>query len=108
MTKAKLQYDSIELNPVRISKMTAVTIYYRHMKYVNPFIFALITYSIGSDEVLRKGQTLREALLIVQILYSQTMSYQMMVMCLTWKVMLIHSYNPRRDILQIQTKSHGQ
>ncbi|EFJ15355.1 hypothetical protein SELMODRAFT_445541 [Selaginella moellendorffii] len=82
VTKAKLGYDPLEVNPedmVRFAseqpqKMAAYSVsdavatYYLYMTYVNPFIFSLATIiPMSPDEVLRKGSgTLCEMLLMVQ------------------------------------------
>ena len=82
MTKAKLGYNPIEVDPedmVRFaaeqpqtmaaySVSDAVSTYYLYMKYIHPFIFSLSTIiPMPPDEVLRKGSgTLCEALLMVQ------------------------------------------
>ncbi|XP_059627348.1 DNA polymerase epsilon catalytic subunit A-like [Cornus florida] len=82
VTKAKLGYDPLEVNPedmVRFAKekpqmmasysvSDAVATYYLYMMYVHPFIFSLATIiPMPPDEVLRKGSgTLCEMLLMVQ------------------------------------------
>ncbi|OMO97634.1 hypothetical protein CCACVL1_04499 [Corchorus capsularis] len=82
VTKAKLGYDPLEVNPedmVRFAKekpqmmasysvSDAVATYYLYMTYVHPFIFSLATIiPMWPDEVLRKGSgTLCEMLLMVQ------------------------------------------
>eukprot|EP00897_Mesotaenium_endlicherianum_P006205 jgi/Mesen1/5612/ME000282S04761 len=82
VTKAKLGYDPLEVNPedmVRFaiekpqimasySVSDAVATYYLYMTYVHPFIFSLSTIiPMPPDEVLRKGSgTLCEMLLMVQ------------------------------------------
>ncbi|KAL1098235.1 hypothetical protein V6Z11_D05G087000 [Gossypium hirsutum] len=82
VTKAKLGYDPLEVNPedmVRFAKekpqmmasysvSDAVATYYLYMTYVHPFIFSLATIiPMSPDEVLRKGSgTLCEMLLMVQ------------------------------------------
>ena len=82
VTKAKLRYDPVELDPEEMCQMArekpqilanysvsdAVATYYLYMKYVHPFIFALSTIiPMKPDEVLRKGSgTLCEALLMVK------------------------------------------
>ncbi|XP_057955577.1 DNA polymerase epsilon catalytic subunit A-like [Malania oleifera] len=82
VTKAKLGYDPLEVNPedmVRFAKekpqmmasysvSDAVATYYLYMTYVHPFIFSLATIvPMRPDEVLRKGSgTLCEMLLMVQ------------------------------------------
>ncbi|KAL0390635.1 UNVERIFIED_CONTAM: DNA polymerase epsilon catalytic subunit A [Sesamum calycinum] len=82
VTKAKLGYDPVEVNPedmVRFAKerpqmmasysvSDAVATYYLYMTYVHPFIFSLATIiPMPPDEVLRKGSgTLCEMLLMVQ------------------------------------------
>ncbi|KAM7522501.1 hypothetical protein LguiA_012403 [Lonicera macranthoides] len=82
VTKAKLGYDPLEVNPedmVRFAKekpqmmasysvSDAVSTYYLYMTYVHPFIFSLATIiPMPPDEVLRKGSgTLCEMLLMVQ------------------------------------------
>ncbi|KAI1730436.1 DNA polymerase family B domain-containing protein [Ditylenchus destructor] len=81
-TKAKLNYDPVELDPELMLQMAkeqpktlasysvsdAVSTYYLYMKYVHPFIFALCTIiPLGPDDVLRKGSgTLCEALLMTE------------------------------------------
>ncbi|KAL3628020.1 DNA polymerase epsilon catalytic subunit A [Castilleja foliolosa] len=90
VTKAKLGYDPLEVNPedmVRFAKerpqmmasysvCDAVSTYYLYMTYVHPFIFSLATIiPMPPDEVLRKGSgTLCEMLLMVQ-------AYQANVIC---------------------------
>ncbi|EOA39472.1 hypothetical protein CARUB_v10008067mg [Capsella rubella] len=82
VTKAKLGYDPLEVNPEDMVKFAqekpqtmasysvsdAVATYYLYMTYVNPFIFSLATIiPMVPDEVLRKGSgTLCEMLLMVQ------------------------------------------
>lgn len=82
VTKAKLGYDPLEVNPedmVRFARdkpqmmasysvSDAVATYYLYMTYVHPFIFSLATIiPMPPDEVLRKGSgTLCETLLMVQ------------------------------------------
>ncbi|KAI3783594.1 hypothetical protein L1987_42678 [Smallanthus sonchifolius] len=82
VTKAKLGYDPLEVNPedmVRFamekpqmmasySVSDAVSTYYLYMTYVHPFIFSLATIiPMSPDEVLRKGSgTLCEMLLMVE------------------------------------------
>ncbi|CAN1252331.1 DNA polymerase epsilon catalytic subunit A [Linum perenne] len=82
VTKAKLGYDPLEVNPedmVRFAKekpqmmasysvSDAVSTYYLYMTYVHPFIFSLATIiPMSPDEVLRKGSgTLCEMLLMVE------------------------------------------
>ncbi|PWZ39782.1 DNA polymerase epsilon catalytic subunit B [Zea mays] len=82
VTKAKLGYDPLEVNPedmVRFameqpqtmasySASDAVATYYLYMTYVHPFIFSLATIiPMSPDEVLWKGSgTLCEMLLMVQ------------------------------------------
>ncbi|XAR60114.1 DNA-directed DNA polymerase [Bertholletia excelsa] len=82
VTKAKLGYDPLEVNPedmVRFAKerpqmmasysvSDAVATYYLYMTYIHPFIFSLATIiPMSPDEVLRKGSgTLCEMLLMVQ------------------------------------------
>ncbi|CAJ1979167.1 unnamed protein product [Sphenostylis stenocarpa] len=82
VTKAKLGYDPLEVNPedmVRFAKekpqmmasysvSDAVATYYLYTTYVHPFIFSLATIiPMPPDEVLRKGSgTLCEMLLMVQ------------------------------------------
>ncbi|KAJ8568462.1 hypothetical protein K7X08_027995 [Anisodus acutangulus] len=82
VTKAKLGYDPLEVNPedmVRFAKekpqmmasysvSDAVSTYYLYMTYVHPFIFSLATIiPMPPDEVLCKGSgTLCEMLLMVQ------------------------------------------
>lgn len=83
MTKAKLGYDPLEVNPedmVRFamedpqtmasySVSDAVATYYLYTTYVHPFIFSLATViPMSPDEVLRKGSgTLCEMLLMVEV-----------------------------------------
>ncbi|KAL5974610.1 DNA polymerase epsilon catalytic subunit A [Asimina triloba] len=90
VTKAKLGYDPIEVNPedmVRLAmeqpqKMAsysvsdAVATYYLYMTYVHPFIFSLATIiPMAPDEVLRKGSgTLCEMLLMVQAVNTNIIS----------------------------------
>ncbi|KAL4591685.1 hypothetical protein LXL04_004655 [Taraxacum kok-saghyz] len=82
VTKAKLGYDPLEVNPedmvryamekpqmmASYSVSDAVSTYYLYMTYVHPFIFSLATIiPMCPDEVLRKGSgTLCEMLLMVQ------------------------------------------
>ncbi|CAA0372322.1 unnamed protein product [Arabidopsis thaliana] len=82
VTKAKLGYDPLEVNPedmVRFamekpqtmasySVSDAVATYYLYMTYVHPFVFSLATIiPMVPDEVLRKGSgTLCEMLLMVE------------------------------------------
>lgn len=82
MTKTKLGYNPIEVDPedmVRFaaeepqtmaaySVSDAVATYYLYMQYIHPFIFSLSTViPMPPDEVLRKGSgTLCEMLLMVQ------------------------------------------
>ena len=82
MTKTKLGYNPIEVDPedmVRFaaehpqtmaaySVSDAVATYYLYMSYIHPFIFSLSTViPMSPDEVLRKGSgTLCEMLLMVQ------------------------------------------
>ncbi|XP_068664091.1 DNA polymerase epsilon catalytic subunit A-like isoform X2 [Aristolochia californica] len=82
VTKAKLGYDPLEVNPedmvcfakeqpqtmASYSVSDAVATYYLYMTYVHPFIFSLSTIiPMPPDEVLRKGSgTLCEMLLMVQ------------------------------------------
>jgi DNA polymerase epsilon subunit 1 len=79
VTKHKLGYDPIEIDPEEIlsfastkpralasySVSDAVATYYLYMKYVHPFIFSLCNIiPMHPDDVLRKGSgTLCEALL---------------------------------------------
>ncbi|CAD6189723.1 unnamed protein product, partial [Caenorhabditis auriculariae] len=86
VTKAKLRYDPVEVEPELMCKMArelpqhlanysvsdAVSTYYLYMKYVHPFIFALCTIiPLGADDVLRKGSgTLCEALLMVEAFHN--------------------------------------
>lgn len=85
VTKAKLGYNPIELDPelmtpyaieqpqelASYSVSDAVATYYLYMKYVNPFIFSLCNIiPLNPDEVLRKGSgTLCETLLMVSYKY---------------------------------------
>ena len=82
MTKAKLKYNPVEVDPedmlpfaqeqpqtmAAYSVSDAVSTYYLYMTYVHPFIFSLATIiPLSPDEVLRKGSgTLCEALLMVE------------------------------------------
>lgn len=82
VTKAKLGYDPLEVNPedmvcfakekpqmmASYSVSDAVATYYLYTTYVHPFIFSLATIiPMSPDEVLRKGSgTLCEMLLMVQ------------------------------------------
>ena len=82
VTKAKLGYDPIEVNPEDMTRFAAeqpqtmaaysvsdaVATYYLYMTYVHPFIFSLATIiPMPPDEVLRKGSgTLCEMLLMVE------------------------------------------
>ncbi|XP_040567537.1 DNA polymerase epsilon catalytic subunit A [Lepeophtheirus salmonis] len=82
VTKAKLRYDPVEVDPENMVRMAneqpqelsnysvsdAVSTYYLYMKYVHPFCYALCTIiPMEPDEVLRKGSgTLCEALLCVE------------------------------------------
>ncbi|CAI5437915.1 unnamed protein product [Caenorhabditis angaria] len=86
VTKAKLRYDPVEVEPELMCKMAreqpqqlanysvsdAVSTYYLYMKYVHQFIFALCTIiPLGADDVLRKGSgTLCEALLMVEAFHN--------------------------------------
>ncbi|KAH0792441.1 DNA polymerase epsilon catalytic subunit A [Histomonas meleagridis] len=80
VTKAKLQYNPLELDPEDIcplgvedpqrlanySVSDAYATYYLYIKYVHPFIFSLTTVlPVNSDDCLRRGTgTLCEALLM--------------------------------------------
>jgi DNA polymerase epsilon subunit 1 len=82
VTKYKLGYDPVEVDPEDMVKFAAeqpqamasysvsdaVATYYLYMTYVHPFIFSLSTIiPMPPDEVLRKGSgTLCEMLLMVQ------------------------------------------
>ena len=82
VTKAKLGYDPVEIDPEDMVKYAmekpqlmasysvsdAVATYYLYMKYVHPFIFSLCSIiPMNPDDVLRKGSgTLCESLLMVQ------------------------------------------
>ncbi|KAI9204184.1 uncharacterized protein BJ171DRAFT_442631 [Polychytrium aggregatum] len=82
VTKSKLGYDPLELDPEDMTRFAAeqpqtlaqysvsdaVATYYLYMKYVNPFIFSLCNIiPMNPDEVLRKGSgTLCETLLMVE------------------------------------------
>jgi DNA polymerase epsilon subunit 1 len=82
VTRSKLGYDPLELDPEDMVKFAAtkpqvlasysvsdaVATYYLYMKYVHPFIFALCTIiPMCPDDVLRKGSgTLCEQLLMVR------------------------------------------
>eukprot|EP00112_Aurelia_sp_Birch-Aquarium-sp1_P000107 Seg1008.10 transcript_id=Seg1008.10/GoldUCD/mRNA.D3Y31 product="DNA polymerase epsilon catalytic subunit A" protein_id=Seg1008.10/GoldUCD/D3Y31 len=86
VTKAKLRYDPVQLDPEDMCRMAseeprvlsnysvsdAVATYYLYMQYVHPFIFALCTIiPMEPDEVLRKGSgTLCETLLMVQAFHA--------------------------------------
>lgn len=81
MTKAKLGYNPLEIDPEDMCRFAAeqpqtlasysvsdaVATYYLYMKYVHPFIFSLCTIiPMNPDDVIRKGSgTLCEALLMV-------------------------------------------
>ncbi|GAX75625.1 hypothetical protein CEUSTIGMA_g3069.t1 [Chlamydomonas eustigma] len=85
VTKAKLGYDPVEVDPEDMLRMAAeesqrmasysvsdaVSTYYLYMMYIHPFIFSLATViPLPPDEVLRKGSgTLCEQLLMVQAYY---------------------------------------
>ena len=82
VTKAKLGYNPIEVNPEDMMRFAAeepqtmasysvsdaVATFYLYMTYIHPFIFSLSTIiPMPPDEVLRKGSgTLCEMLLMVQ------------------------------------------
>ncbi|KII67575.1 DNA polymerase epsilon catalytic subunit A [Thelohanellus kitauei] len=82
VTKAKLRYNPVEVDPEEICKMAhdlpqtlsnyaisdAVATYYLYTSYVHPFIYALCTIiPMKPDEVLRKGSgTLCESLLMTK------------------------------------------
>ena len=82
VTRAKLQYDPLELDPEVICPMgvqdpqrlanysvsDAYATYYLYIKYVHPFIFSLTTVlPVNSDDCLRKGTgTLCECLLMAR------------------------------------------
>jgi DNA polymerase epsilon subunit 1 len=82
VTKAKLKYDPLEVDPERMlefarerpqhmasySVSDAVATYYLYMKYIHTFVFSLCTIvPMHPDDVLRKGSgTLCEALLMVE------------------------------------------
>lgn len=82
VTKSKLGYDPVEIDPedmlpfaaarphdmAAYSVSDAVATYYLYMKYVHNFIFSLCTIiPMGPDDVLRKGSgTLCEQLLMVE------------------------------------------
>ena len=82
VTKAKLGYDPVEVDPedmlryaaeqpqamAAYSVSDAVSTYYLYMTYIHPFIFSLATIiPMPPDEVLRKGSgTLCELLLMVR------------------------------------------
>lgn len=86
VTKAKLGYNPIEVDPEDMVRMAheqpqvmasysvsdAVATYYLYMTYIHPFIFSLSTIiPMSPDEVLRKGSgTLCEMLLMVQASWS--------------------------------------
>lgn len=86
VTRAKLRYDPVEVEPELMCKMAreepqhlanysvsdAVSTYYLYIKYVHQFIFALCTIiPLGADDVLRKGSgTLCEALLMVEAFHT--------------------------------------
>jgi DNA polymerase epsilon subunit 1 len=81
VTKAKLGYNPMEIDPEEMVKFAAekphtlasysvsdaVATYYLYFKYVHPFIFSLCTIiPMNPDDVLRKGSgTLCETLLMV-------------------------------------------
>ena len=82
VTKYKLGYDPVEVNPEDMVRMAmerpsymasysvsdAVATYYLYMKYVHLFVFSLCSIiPMGSEDVLRKGSgTLCEMLLMVE------------------------------------------
>ncbi len=82
MTKVKLGYNPIEVDPEDMMRFAAeepqtmasysvsdaVATFYLYMTYIHPFIFSLSTIiPMPPDEVLRKGSgTLCEMLLMVQ------------------------------------------
>ncbi|KAL7672483.1 hypothetical protein ACOME3_007367 [Neoechinorhynchus agilis] len=82
VTKAKLRYDPVEVDPELMCKYAAehpqllctysvsdaVATFYLYTKYVHPFIFALCTIiPLGPDDVLRNGSsTLCEGLLMAE------------------------------------------
>jgi DNA polymerase epsilon subunit 1 len=82
VTKAKLGYDPVEVDPEEMvplaqtrpqamasySVSDAVATYYLYMTYIHPFIFSLATIiPMPPDDVLRKGSgTLCEHLLMVR------------------------------------------
>eukprot|EP00698_Gefionella_okellyi_P023680 TRINITY_DN8155_c0_g1_i1.p1 TRINITY_DN8155_c0_g1~~TRINITY_DN8155_c0_g1_i1.p1 ORF type:complete len:2256 (+),score=530.17 TRINITY_DN8155_c0_g1_i1:623-6769(+) len=82
VTRSKLGYDPLELDPEDMVKFAAtkpqelasysvsdaVATYYLYMKYVHPFVFSLCTIiPMCPDDVLRKGSgTLCEQLLMVE------------------------------------------
>lgn len=82
VTKAKLQYNPLEINPEEICPMgvkdpqklanysvsDAYATYYLYMKYIHPFIFSLSTViPLNADDCLRKGTgTLCESLLMAR------------------------------------------
>ncbi len=82
VTKAKLGYNPIEVDPEDMMRFAAeepqtmasysvsdaVATFYLYMTYIHPFIFSLSTIiPMPPDEVLRKGSgTLCEMLLMVQ------------------------------------------
>ncbi|KAG1663133.1 hypothetical protein FOA52_000655 [Chlamydomonas sp. UWO 241] len=90
VTKAKLGYDPVEVDPEDMLRMAAehaqqmasysvsdaVSTYYLYMTYIHPFVFSLATIiPMPPDEVLRKGSgTLCEQLLIVE-------AYQKGIVC---------------------------
>ena len=83
VTKEKLGYDPVEIDPedmlrfaaerpkymASYSVSDAVATYYLFMKYVHNFIFSLCTIiPMSADDVLRKGSgTLCEMLLMVEV-----------------------------------------
>ncbi len=91
VTKAKLGFDPIEVDPedmlrfaaeapqsmASYSVSDALSTYYLYMTYIHPFIFSLATViPLPPDEVLRKGSgTLCEALLMVQAFQVRTLKY---------------------------------
>ena len=85
VTKAKLGYDPVEIDPedmlglaasdplrmASYSVSDAVATYYLYMQYIHNFVFSLATIiPMNGDDVLRKGSgTLCEQLLMVQAFY---------------------------------------
>ena len=95
VTKAKLGYNPLELDPEEMVKFAkeqpqllasysvsdAVATYYIYFKFVHPFIFSLCNIiPMNPDDVLRKGSgTLCESLLMVYIFIIFNYSYYLSV-----------------------------